>query len=152
MRTWIDEQVAAKRFKPCAHLILKSQTLRMGGPSGRSTQIFFLPTCQRASFEWGRYSGMDLESQRELLCFHREFDALSCPTKCKFYRNRLAGKIIGFVPTVLRALRSFLRPPFQWFANLPGVTQVFLILLIVVLFAPKWIPLLIDLVKAFISK
>lgn len=152
VRTWVDEQIRAKRFKRCAHLILSSQKQTMGGPAGRSTQIFFLPTCQRASFDWGQYNGMDLETQREYLCYYREFDALSCPQNCRFYRHQSVAKIIGFLPTILRAAKNFLRPAFQWFANLKGVTQVLLILLVIFLLAPQWIPLLIQLIKALGNK
>src|SRR2546425_3037706 len=130
VRTWIDEQIKSKRFKRCAHLLLVSQRVRAGSPAGPHTQIYFMPHCERASFDWGRYGSPDLEMQRELLCLYAEFDQISCPKGCRFYRHAWVGRLLGFVPACLRWFKDFLRPAFQWFAKLKGITQVFLILML----------------------
>lgn len=150
-RSWLDEQIKAKQFKPCGHLLLGRLIHRMRGPAGSSTRVMFVPQCQRRSFLWKGQPTPDLEFEKELLAM-RQLDLISCPSNCKFYRHKWVSRIVGFVPSCLRWLKNTLKPVFDWYAKLSGATQVFIILLLILLFAPRWVPLVIELAKAVTGK
>jgi hypothetical protein len=81
-----------------------------------------------------------------------QLDLISCPQECRFYRRRWVSRLREFVPVSLRWLKNNLKPAFEWYAKLSGATQVFIILLLILLFAPRWVPLMIELAKAVTGK
>ena|SRR2546426_278407 len=151
VRTWLDERIRARQFKPCGHLLLKGLTHKMRGPAVTSTSIMFLPQCQRRSLLWKGQPTPDLEFERELLSMG-QLDVISCPENCRFYRRRWVSRVLGFVPASWRWLKAELKPVFEWYAKLSGGTQMLIILLLILLLAPKWVPKIVELVKAIAGR
>jgi hypothetical protein len=151
VRTWLDERIKANQFKPCGHLLLKGLTHRMRGPAVTSTSVMFLPQCQRRSLLWKGQPTPDLELERELLSMG-QLDLISCPEYCKFYQHKLVSRLFGFVPASWRWLKAELNPAFEWYSKLSGGTQMLIILLLILLFAPRWVPKMIELAKAIAGK
>ena len=148
VKGWLDAQIKAKQFRPCGHLLFKSLRYRMSGSTVSSTRVMFIPQCERRSFVWRRHPVPDLEMERELLAQFGQLDEISCPKDCKFFRHRWVSRVQGFLPASLRWLWGSVKPVSEWYAKLHGATQVFIIVLLILLFAPRWLPLFIQLVKA----
>jgi hypothetical protein len=148
VKGWLDAQIKAKQFRPCGHLLLKGVRHRLSGSALTSTRVMFIPECQRRSFVWKRHPVPDLEMEREYLALYGQLDEISCPRDCKFFRHRWVSRVQGFVPASLRWLWSCVKPVSEWYAKLHGATQVFIIVLLILVFAPRWLPLVIQLVKA----
>ena len=81
-----------------------------------------------------------------------QLDLISCPENCKFYQHRWVSKALGFVPASWRWLKAELKPVFEWYSKLSGGTQMLIILLLILLFAPQWAPKVIELVRAIVGK
>src|ERR1700682_2971373 len=67
VKGWLDAQIKAKQFRPCAHLLMKSLRHRISGSAVSSTRVMFIPQCERRSFVWRRHPVPDLEMEREFL-------------------------------------------------------------------------------------
>ncbi len=152
VQQWIKERTKAKTFKPCAHLVMRTTKHQIRGQGVTSTNIRFIPDCQRRSFLWKQDLG-SIEMEREYLAFYNGFDLISCPADCRFYRRAWVSRILLFMPTVYKLFVShILKPVFEAFAKLNGAVQILLILMLLILFSPKWVPVFIELAKAIHGK
>ncbi len=152
VQLWLRQQTKAKRFKPCAHLVTRTTRHQLRGQGLTSTNIRFIPECQRRSFLWKQDLG-NIEMEREYLALYNGFDLVSCPDDCTFYRRRWFNRLVLFVPTLFKLfVNQVLKPAFSWFPTLNGLAQVLLILLLILLFAPKWAPFFVEFAKAVHGK
>jgi len=147
VRIWIDEQIRGKRFKNCGYLLMGSLTRGRG----MTEETIYLPRCMRNSFEWKGISSVSQTFQTELWASGK-WDLASCPKDCKFYRHTWVSRIFGFVPASWRWVKGELKPFFDWYAKLFGGTQMLIILLLILFLAPRWVPKVIELVKAIAGK
>jgi hypothetical protein len=139
----IQEGVKQGRFKDCLNLCV-------GDNRGYCTGGFFTH-CKKSALDKSSFKG-DIITVGEL----------HCPKDCHFFESRLEAQLEEVVkqrekPKRERSERRrqrfdnivrFVAAPFKWFGQLPWQTQLVIIIPAILLFSPKWVPVLIDLIRA----
>ena len=133
----ISKGIAGGRFENCVHL----DVVEPGDFNRRHI------CCKESSFAYSKdYRGLDekpycpkgclLFRIREQVDLEAERHQHRQEWKERFKLCRVwAGRVVSL--------------PFQWFSALPWQTQTAILLLLILLVSPKWVPQLIELVKAF---
>ncbi len=138
----IESGVAEGRYKDCSHLCISQGLSSMGGS--------YSTHCRRDAFENSRRTGSVLEVGR-----------LWCPPDCHFFDSRLECRLRELEQEQARRrsdkarerkqalsdMVTFVSAPFRWFGTLHWVTQVLIILMAILLFAPKWVPVILELLR-----
>ena len=146
---WMRARVADGTFRKCDHLKLERFEQARTEPS-EDRYFFFIPICERASFK----SPVGHLSEQEHWDFIRNTlpaNPLSCPSDCINYCSRTRGRLKRVCSRLWNA-RNYLIAPFKWFHEPAWQKAVALIVLAIFAFAPKWVPVIIALLKAYNGK
>lgn len=149
---WIKQQQEAGVLRKCAHLNIA----HISWSSGDDSEFqHFIPECKRNSFDWRSGGGLSKEGQLEYLRVLYD-GIISCPNNCVNYRSSRVARWLWYLRRPFRAPQLWLIRLFRWFHKLPWQTQVAFIgsftLLLILKFAPQWLPQILELVKAFRGK
>jgi hypothetical protein len=85
-----------------------------------------------------------------------------CPKDCHFFNSKAEAQEEALRQRLeksnkerrerrnerITAIFRFVTAPFRWFGQLPWQTQVLIIVLAILLFSPKWGPVIIEVIKA----
>ncbi len=140
---WIEEGIKTGRFKRCAHLVVLPMDEYQGGVEVPATHIY-LPHCNRDSFEWSQ-GRLNRESELHILRHMLHGEPIACPLKCRSFEHRYTGATKKAVRKFFSTMRDWLKA----FSKLPWQTQTLIILLLILVFAPRWIPPIVELLRAF---
>jgi hypothetical protein len=138
----MDERIKSGRFRPCAHLVVSPFNEYPEGVNVLPTHIY-LPQCNRDSFSWSQ-PRVDRQSEFDILRQMLHLEPIACPTNCRCFEHRYWGSAKRTGSKLLRAIRDL------WgaFSRLPWQTQTLFVLLLILIFAPRWIPPIIELLHA----
>lgn len=143
VRVWIDERIKSGRFKRCAHLVVLPLNEYHEGVNVPATHIY-LPHCNRDSFTWSQ-ARLGRDSELHILRRVLHSEPIACPPKCRSYENRSWGATKKTAGRLFHIVQNWLRA----FSQLSWRTQTLIILLLILLFAPAWIPPILELLRAF---
>lgn len=142
VKAWIDERIKSARFRKCGHLTVLPLNEYHEGVNVPATHIYF-PHCERDSFEWSQ-ARLGRDSEIHILRHMLHSEPIACPANCRSFEHR-------YWTSAKRLLMRFLHLLEQGasaFLQLPWQTQVLIVFLVILLFAPHWIPPMIDLFRA----
>jgi hypothetical protein len=134
-------------FKDCLKLCVGGQELY--DRSGEEVGIAFEPECKESCFIWNDPLRINI-----------------CPPNCHYYKSRLESELEKYETQKEERRKQKLQErkenwsrwlnfagiPFTWFSKLAGITQSLLILLLILLFARSWVPIIIELIRALSGK
>lgn len=146
VKHWIENQKRSGEFRRCGHL--KQVRHQLGTGSMYSVRVLFLPWCERESWKWTIEAYGDRAAQRDILAnYLGRHKVVSCPANCAFYEHETwAGWKQRF--TAVWKQRRHLLATFHWFAKLPMLTQVLIVVLVIVAVARPWIPQIVTMLRA----
>ena len=136
---WVRDHISDGTFKHCAHLTVIAVS--------RGRETVFVPNCKRRSFNWTT-PPLDRQFELDILTSMLHTGVISCPANCVNYVSERRISLLRPL-SKLQSVAWYLVVPFQWFAKLPWQTQVFLIILGILLVARPLIPLIVQLLKAY---
>lgn len=154
VKLWMKKAKAEGRLKNCWHLGIDkviNRALEDGKVVDEESDFYFVPGCAHHSFE-SNFAHISDDMQLEILRNSLGNDPVSCPKNCTFYENHKWGWIKNAVRRVFVGLFDTLRGLLKGFVGMAWQTQVALIGLVVLIIAPKWVPLIISLAKAIWGK
>jgi len=150
---WLKGAKADGRLKDCWNL--KVDRISMRDDNGVDTgESYFVPVCTEQSFE-SNFAHIDDENQLEILRRNLNSNPVSCPQNCTCYQNRKRVWVLSEIKRGFRRLRVAGRITWKAFLRLqwPQVVVIGMIALIIILLkAPQWVPLLVSLAKAIWGK
>jgi hypothetical protein len=156
VKLWIRQAIANGRLRKCAHLGIDEITVReeIEGKVTDAGDSYFVPSCRHHSFE-SNFAREDDEMQLHILRHSLNSDPVSCPKNCTYYENDRWASVKFNVRKVLNGLYDAARALWKAFAGVtwPQVVVIAMLALIIILLkAPQWVPLLISLGKAIWGK
>ena len=152
VKLWIVQGIAEGRLKKCWNLgIDMVDVQKKDAPAEDVGRSYFVPVCRHDSFET-RYGYMDDNQHLTLLQRSLHTNPISCPKNCTYYENVKWGWLKSNAARVLKNLHVVLKG----YAALPWQTQVTIIaapaLVLILWKSPKWVPLIVSLLKAIWGK
>jgi hypothetical protein len=150
VREWMQRGFKDGSLKRCSYGNIHKVDMIETHPDGRKEDIgdsVFIPVCQHSSFE-SNFSHLKDEMQSQLLRRSLGLVALQCPKDCTFYENRKWG----WVKARKRSAIAAAAKAWKRFEALPWQTQVALVAFGVVIFAPRWSPAIVQILKAIMSR
>lgn len=116
---WIDQGVAKRTFKRCAHL---SVDVIQEIEDKKINKTFFIPVCTKQSFIWRNYEGFTPNNeQQEVYLMHQlQSEPIRCPVDCVHDRSARLAKFWDLVKEIGTWMMGYLAAPFRWFAKLPA--------------------------------
>jgi hypothetical protein len=153
VKLWIKQAVTEGRLKDCWNLgIDRVETKEEeDGNMVDTGESYFVPVCSHQSFE-SNFAHIDDDSQLAILQHNLNNAQISCPKNCTYYTNRKWGWLWFTAKRIIKGLYGTVQDLLKGFAGLNWQTQVALIVLLVLIIAPKWVPLIISLARAFWGK
>jgi len=146
--------MASGRLKKCWNLTINRvdpKNVESGIETGES---FYVPFCECNSFE-GPIAYLDDHTRLGFLRRQLSTDPVSCPKNCTMYEHRKWGWIKSKAKRI-RVLYDVMEKLLKGYAALPWQTQITIIVapaLVLILWkSPKWVPLLVSLLKAIWGK
>lgn len=137
---WLLAQQEAGTIRACAHFRFHSVEQSVFGMK----KAVFVPSCARRSFEWRCEQPIDLQHEAEILIANLHRNPIACPVGCLNYQS----------PVRARATRKFhkvwegITAVGKWFDGQPWQVKLGLIGLLVIVLVPKWVPRVLELLKA----
>lgn len=146
---WIRNAIAEGRLKKCWHLDIDKIEIKRGNgnESVDAGESYFVPSCAHQSFE-STFGHVDDDTQLHVLRYSLSTDPIWCPANCTYYRNQTWGRVRFETGRIFETARNLVKG----FVGLSWQTQVAMIILIVLVIAPKWVPLLVSLVRVIWGK
>jgi hypothetical protein len=154
VRKWIKQGIKNHSLKDCSNLdmdIVKLATKARFEGEPDEEETFFIPVCRHRSFK-SNIGHLADDAQLRMLRYGLNQLPIECPKDCTFYEHRRAGWIKENTRHLFESAYTIVVDLLKGYAALQWPTQVFLILLVVLIVAPKWVPPLIQLVKAVTGK
>jgi hypothetical protein len=142
VQVWIEERTKAGALRSCANIEIKR--VEDYRPDGLP---YYYPACRENSFLWP--SGpMRMNDRLQILQNGLHLNLISCPKDCKYFQSRF-GRALSMEQ---KRFFSLLAKPFGYFSKLPWQTQTFIILLLILLWAPQWVPAITNLIRAMTGR
>jgi hypothetical protein len=150
VKLWVKQGVADGRLKRCWNLVVKKVRPQTDG-GGIEMESFYAPFCECDSFE-GSVAYMDERTKLGFLRRQLNTNPVSCPKNCTMYENRKWSWFKSNATNVLKGLYESLKGLLKGYVALPWQTQVIIAVLVILLISPKWVPLIVSLLKAIGGK
>lgn len=153
MKLWVRESITEGRLKNCWNLqIDKIDKMREeDGEMVTTGESYFAPICTHQSFE-SKFAHIDDDMQLAMLERNLQNAPVSCPRNCTYYQNYRWGRAKFVTKRAATGSYNTVRSLLKGFSSLSWQTQVALIVLMVLIISPQWVPVLISLVKAIWGK
>jgi hypothetical protein len=147
----IKQGIIEKRFKNCGHL-----HSRQSGDFGVTKR--FRTFCEHHSLEY--------PEENEVFVHNGTATDPRCPAHCVYFKDKTEAqheaqaaekkekrqKRMQQFLTWAKAILSPIGAFFNWFAKLPATSQALLVIWLLLLFAPRYVPPLIQLIKQISGK
>ena len=146
---WVENNIAKGRLKRCWNLDIDKVELRQeeDGKLVDSGESYFIPVCRHQSFET-RFGVITDDQLESMLRYNLQSDPIWCPKQCVYYQNRKWHSIRFRTSRFFSGLYSEVRGVVKGFTGLAWQTQALIVILLILVITPKWVPQLLSIIKA----
>jgi hypothetical protein len=111
-------------------------------------------------------SGFTIKCREDCVAWYDDLATVGCPSICHLFRSRAEAESQKEKARLEEKRKereqerremvdrwlNYVATPFKWFSKLAWQTQFLLVLLLILIFAPRWVPKIIELIRAFGGK